>query len=148
MQKAMRASPASVSLRALLMVGAAAALIIVGLLAMHTFAGETAGHGAAGIAHSGSATMVEEGSEPASSFGGSSISCDGPCTVTEGQGHGHTDMVTACALALLAGLLLLLPPALAQRDGSLQHPLTFWQRIATGVISNAPSLTFLSISRT
>ncbi len=58
-------------------------------------------------------------------------------------------MLTACVLALLAGLLLLLPPTLIHGRGlPLHRAMSLVRWGATGVFPRAPSLTFLSISRT
>lgn len=142
MQVGVRATRPQLSLRALLMLGTAAVLIIVGLLGMHTFTAEPAGHGSSGVSHSTSAAAT------ADVDGGVAV-CDGPCHVTTGQGQGHDDMVTACVLALLTGLLLLAPPALARRYGLSLREVTKWLPWeATDALPRGPSLTVLSISRT
>lgn len=149
MHVAFRSARPQLSLRALLMLGAATLMVIVGLLAMHTFTAEPAGHGSPGLPHSASAAGHEHVSDVMGSADSVVAACDGPCHVSTGHGQGHNDMLTACVLALLAGLLLLLPPMLLYGRGLPLHRvmcLTRWD--ATGVLPRAPSLTFLSISRT
>lgn len=143
MHVAFRSARPQLSLRALLMLGAATLMVIVGLLAMHTFTAEPAGHGSPGLTHSTSAA----GDEHAPDVMGTA--CDGPCHVSTGPDQGHNDMLTACVLALLAGLLLLLPPTLIRGRGlPLHRAMSLVRWGATGVFPRAPSLTFLSISRT
>lgn len=148
MQVTVRATSPQLSLRTLLMLGTAAVLIIVGLLGMHTFTAEPAGHGSSGVTHSAS-TVAHVPDATASLDDGGAAACDGPCHVTTGQGQGHDDMVTACVLALLAGLLLLVPPTFARRSGISLREVTSWLRWeATDALPRGPSLTVLSISRT
>lgn len=149
MHVAFRSARPQPSLRALLMLGAATLMVIVGLLAMHTFTAEPAGHGSPGLTHSASVAGDEHVTDVMGSPDTVDATCDGPCHVSTGHGQGHNDMLTACVLALVAGLLLLLPPMLFHGRGLPLHglmSLTRWD--ATGVLPRAPSLTFLSISRT
>ncbi len=146
---AFRSARPQLSLRAVLMLGAATLMVIVGLLAMHTFTAEPAGHGSPGLTHSTSAAGAEHAPDVMGSPDSVGAACDGPCHVSTGPGQGHDDMLTACVLALLAGLLLLLPPTLIQGRGLPLHrgmSLVRWD--AAGALPRAPSLTFLSISRT
>lgn len=147
MQVGVRTTRPQLSLRALLMLGTAAVLIIVGLLAMHTFTAEPAGHGSSGVTHSASAASHDPGTTAI--LDGGVAACDGPCHVTTGQGQGHDNMMAACVLALLAGLLLLVPPTLARRHGFSLREVTSWLPWeATDALPRGPSLTVLSISRT
>ncbi|WP_431522605.1 DUF6153 family protein [Microbacterium esteraromaticum] len=131
------------------MLGTAAALIIVGLLAMHTFTGKPAGHGSPGISHAASTAADGRSQNAMASVDRDAAACIGSCHVSTGQGQGHDDMVTACVLALLAGLLLLVPPTLARRHGVSLRELTSWLPWeATDALPRGPSLTVLSISRT
>lgn len=149
MHVAFRSARPQLSLRALLMLGAATLMVIVGLLAMHTFTAEPAGHGSPGLTHSTSSAGDEHVTDVMGSPDSADTACDGPCHVSTGTGQGHNDMLAACVLALLAGLLLLLPPTLVHGRGLPLHRVTIpvrWD--ATGVLPRAPLLTFLSISRT
>lgn len=149
MHVAFRSARSQLSLRALLMLGAATLMVIVGLLAMHTFTAEPAGHGSPGLAHSASVAGDEHAADVTGSTDPVDIACDGLCHVSTGPGQGHDDMLMACVLALLAGFLLLLPPMLIHGRGLLLHRVMSLMRWdATGVLPRAPSLTFLSISRT
>ena len=148
MHLAFRSARPQLSLRALLMLGAATLMVIVGLLAMHTFTADPAGHGAPGLSHSASAAG---GDHLTATVGADSagISCDGPCHTMTGPAQSDHDMLTACVLALLAGLLLLLPPALGRGRGvNLQRFMSRVRWNTSGVLPRAPSLTFLSIRRT
>ncbi len=147
MHVAVRGARPQLSLRALLMLGGATLMVIVGLLAMHTFTSEPAGHGSVGLTHS--AAGEEHATVAASTVASESTACEGACHVSTGHGQGHNEMLIACVLALLAGLLLLLPPILIHRHGLPPHrgvSLVRWEAI--GILPRAPSLTFLSISRT
>ena len=147
MHVAVRGERPQLSLRALLILGGATLMVIVGLVAMHTFTSEPAGHGSVGLTHS--AAGEEPATVAASTVASESTACEGACHVSIGHGQGHNEMLTACVLALLAGLLLLLPPILIQRHGLPLHravSLVRWEAI--GILPRAPSLTFLSISRT
>lgn len=147
MHVAVRGARPQLSLRALLMLGGATLMVIVGLLAMHTFTSEPAGHGSVGLTHS--AAGEEHATAAASTVASESTACEGACHVNTGHGQGHNEMLTACVLALLAGLLLLLPPILIHRHRLPPHravSLVRWEAI--GIPPRAPSLTILSISRT
>lgn len=138
------------SLRTALLLAGAVLMIIVGLLGMHTFSSEATGHGTTVGAHSSTAvdhaTHVD-GHIDASAGSALSATCDDACVT--GSTGGHSDMLSACILALLAGLLLLLRPLFAHRLSSPLRVLMSRLRPAAGAtLSRAPSLTFLSISRT
>ncbi|GGD76207.1 DUF6153 family protein [Microbacterium murale] len=142
------------SLRTALLLASAVLMIIVGLLGMHTFSSNAVGHGTAVGAHSSSAadhaTHIAGQADAiavSSATTAEPIVCDDACMT--GSTGGHSDMLSACILALLAGLFLLLRPLFAQRLSpplrvlmSRRHP------AVETTLSRAPSLTFLSISRT
>ncbi len=129
------------------MLAGATLMIIVGLLGMHTFSADPAGHGAAIPAHSVSAVDDTAPMTAATVADGHASPCDDACMT--GEAGGHSDMTRACILALLAGLLLLLRPFLAHRLGPPLRLLTSRLRLDVGhTLNRAPSLTFLSISRT
>ena len=146
-------------LRMALLLAGAALMIIVGLLGMHTFSSEVAGHGTTVGAHAATtvnhATPVDDHAEASA---GSVLSvdsvlsevpdrCDDVCMTRSTDGH--SDMLSACILALLAGLLLLLRPPFVHRLSPLQRVWVSRLRpAARNMVNGAPSLTFLSISRT
>lgn len=134
------------SLRAVFVLAGAALMIIVGLLGMHTFSIDPAGHATASTAHAVTTdTLAQSIAAPATDAHTSP--CHEACTM--GSGNGHSDMATACVLALLAGLLLLLRPLVLRRFGAPPQTLTSMLRTTVDrALSRAPSLTFLSISRT
>lgn len=164
--------------RALLLLAATTVLLIAGLLGMHSLSGTGSSH-AAGLEHGGAVLAVGDaspashgshdaplahgshdaplalGSHDASASPGShsaAAHCDDGCAAAA-PGHvpdspGHAG-IAACVLALLAGLILLLPPASSARAGAsmiVRWPAT----AATAARPSAPppSLTLLSISRT
>ncbi len=141
------------SLRTALLLASAVLMIIVGLLGMHTFSSNAVGHGTAVGAHSSSAvdqaTPIAGHTDAvaASATSAEPTVCDDACMT--GSTGGRSNMLSACILALFAGLLLLLRPLFAQR---LSPPLmVLMSRLRPEVedtLSRAPSLTFLSISRT
>ena len=136
------------SLRTVLLLAGAVIMIIVGLLGMHTFSADAAGHGAPG-AQSASTSITPDHADAmvAPSETGHTAPCDDVCLT--GSGGGHSEMMTACVLALLAGLLLLIRPLLVDRLGSPLMVLVSALQVRAGrVRSRAPSLIFLSISRT
>lgn len=138
------------SLRTALLLAGSVLMIIVGLLGMHTFSSEAAGHGTTVGAHS--STAVDHathagGHTAATALSAESAPCDDACMT--GSPSGHSDMLSACILALLAGLLLLLRPLFAHRLSPPLRVLMSRLRPLVGTnLSRAPSLTFLSISRT
>lgn len=141
------------SLRTALLLAGAVLMIIVGLLGMHTFSSEAAGHGTTVGAHSSStvdhATPADSHSDAVAATASSAelAPCDDACMT--GSTGGHSGMLSACILALLAGLLLLLRPLFAYRLSPPLRVLMSRLRPTVGdTLSRAPSLTFLSISRT
>lgn len=146
MQITLRIARQQLSLRALLLIAGAALMIIVGLLGMHTFSADSAGHDAH---HSATVSTATDHSAPmaATSDTSGAIACDDTCLM--GTGQSHSDMVTACVLALLAGLLLLFRPMLLEHLGPPLQALVSSLRLrAVSVMPRTPSLIFLSISRT
>lgn len=146
MQVEYRGVHTPVCLRTALLCVGAALLIIVGLLGMHTLSADSGSHGAAVSTH---LTHAVDLPHPlaASTAEGHASSCDEACM--NGSAGGHSGMDTACILALLAGLLILLRPLLGRRLGPQPHLLTSRLRLNIGrTLNRAPSLTFLSISRT
>lgn len=136
------------SMHALLLLGGAVLMIIVGLLGMHTLSAEAAGHGTASISHAAVATEQPE-SGTTVALSGTSTECNALCHANTEPGHGQMDMATACVLALLAGILLLAPPILLHRFGPLLWSTTsLWHLTSTSVLPRPPSLVVLSISRT
>ena len=134
------------SLHATLALAGAAVMIIMGLLGMHTFNSEAAGHGAAGPAATAS-TVHHSSSMGAPSGAGHGSPCDDTCVT--GSGGEHSDMMSACVLALLAGLLLFFRPLLVRRIGPSLQMLVASLRLPAGrALPRPPSLTLLSISRT
>lgn len=137
-------------MRGLFLLAGIVFLLIAGLLGMHTFTADTAGHGTAAVSQ---ATTVlnhdAERSSTAAAGSDSSIRCDDACHMSVQPGHGHTDMVDACVLALLVGVLLLIPPMLWYRLSPLVRlTASSWRLVATTLLPRPPSLIFLSISRT
>lgn len=146
MHVALHSVRAGLSLRMLLTLGAIATLIIVGLLGLHTFTGESATHtvvGASGSVADSNPVAVAVGHEEGQ------ILCDALCQSGAAKWPTHDDLVMACVLAVLAGLLLLLlPRPLLCRIPIVhrQHP----RSMDSGArnLPRAPSLVVLSISRT
>lgn len=135
-------------MRALLVLGGAVLMIIVGLLGMHTFSAEAAGHGTASITHPVVATEHSE-SGTTGALSGTSAECNAICHANTEPGHGQMDMTTACVLALLVGILLLAPPILLYGFGPLVWgTASSWRLLSTSVLPRAPSLIVLSLSRT
>lgn len=148
----------SLSARSLLMLAAVVALLIAGLLGMHVLGGSAGSHGAHGAgpgsaaigaavehAPDGAAAAHAHAAEAASAA--KAAPCLGDC-VDAPLAPGHAELM-ACVLALLAGLIVLVPP------GSLGRS---WMRVAmlpapsdasaVLLVPPPPSLTLLSISRT
>lgn len=143
---ALRVTRQHQSLRALLLIVGAALMIIVGLLGMHTFSADPAGHDTHHSAPASTATD-HSASMAATSETTSTVPCDDACLM--GTGQSHSDMATACILALLAGLLLLVRPMLLEHLGPPLQALASSLRLrAVSILPRTPSLIFLSISRT
>ncbi|MBX3195137.1 DUF6153 family protein [Leucobacter sp.] len=136
------------STRILFILCGAVLLIIVGLLGMHTFSSEAAGHGTASVSHSAVASNHSEAGV-AGTLSDPSAECSGTCQPSTSPAPEHQEMVTACVLALLVGILLLAPPVLLHRFGSvLWRPAGLWLLMSTSILPREPSLITLSISRT
>ncbi|MFJ4044190.1 DUF6153 family protein [Microbacterium sp. NPDC089987] len=152
MNVARRGLRPQISLRGALLLATAALTIIVGLLGMHTFTADAAGHRTAAPAHAVSEnSMHSSGNAQSDGTAAPATSglavCDDACM--SGPAGGHADMITACVLALLAGLVLLLRPGFSYRLGPpLMSILPRLRPGAARTLSRAPSLTLLSISRT
>lgn len=133
------------SLHTLPVLVGAVLMIIVGLLGMHIFSTEGAVYETTSINHVSAAT--ENGTTGALSD--TSAECNTICHVSTGPGHGHLDVVNACVLALLVGMLLLAPPVFLYRFGPLLWgTASLWCLTITSVLPRAPCLNFLSINRT
>ncbi|MGV9194384.1 hypothetical protein ACQ143_08570 [Microbacterium sp. MC2] len=134
------------SLRALVLFGATVTLIIVGLLALHTFTAESATHtvvGATSPVPDTNPIVVTTGSDEAQ------IACDAPCESSAAKWPAHDDLLMACVLAVLAGFLLLALPRPVLRRIPVVHDLHPRSRdFGTPHMPEAPSLVVLSISRT
>jgi len=144
MHNTRRALLARPSLHALIALGGSALVIIVGLLGMHTLNAASSGHGAAPSHHAAVVTTHLETETGETLLG---TECDAGCHANTVPGH--EDMMTACVLALLVGMLFLAPPTLLQRFGALPTATAnFWRFSSTSVLPRPPSLLVLSISRT
>ena len=136
------------SMRAIFVLGGTVLMVIVGLLGMHTFSAESTRHGTASISHAAVATIYPD-SGISEAISGTSTECNTACNVSTDPGRDPLDMVNGCVLALLIGVLLLAPPILKHwLSPLLWNSARLWHLTATSVIPRAPSLTFLSISRT
>lgn len=143
-----------IPVRNLLLVVGAVFMIIAGLLGMHTLSAGTLGHGA----HAGSQAQVlsaefapSSGMETGVVGSGATHTsgCDGDCEGSPAQPVGHSELVMACALALLIAFSLLLPVA-AVYFARISLTSTFsslWLKYASR-LPHPPSLIVLSISRT
>ena len=132
----------STSLRRLIPFAIATALLIAGLLGMHTFTAAPGGHSAVSAAHT--THSVEHVSGTASTE--NAADCDGTCLTAPA---GHDEMQTACVLALLFGLLLVIAPALRYRlTPTLQLASVSARWRSRSARPHPPSLIVLSISRT
>lgn len=142
------------SVRTLLLAISAVLMIIVGLLGMHTFSAGAFGHGAhAGMQDSIIAAEMTvsatAGSPPAGATGVQSAECDGDCESSDTQPIGHSELMMACALALLVIFSFLLP-AVAMYVARIKFAIscsTLWLKYSSR-LSHPPSLIVLSISRT
>lgn len=143
-----------ISVRTLLLGISAVLMIIVGLLGMHTFSAGAFGHGAhAGIQDSTiAAEMTVSASSDTTPAGATvvqSAGCDGDCESSSTQPIGHSELMMACALALLVIFSFLLP-AVAMYMARLTFATTFstlWLKYSSR-LPHPPSLIVLSISRT
>ena len=145
----------SLPVRSLVMLASVVVLLITGLLGMHVpegiAGGHSTGHGrvaiGAPVEHAaGSAATHAHAAEAAPAS--TAASCTGDCLDSAPLAPGHAELM-ACVLALLAGLILLVPPGRAGR--SWIRPVALAVRTdASAVLLMPPprSLTLLSISRT
>ncbi|MEV8250900.1 DUF6153 family protein [Microbacterium sp. NPDC076768] len=134
------------SLRSLLLLAGAVFVIIVGLLGMHVLSAGSMGHHTVSAEHS--ATTVSSLKPVTTPISDAHTSpCDETCVI--GSEGAHLGMVTGCVLALLVGLLLLLRPLLLLRFRAAPRGFVFSLRATVDrAFTQAPSLIFLSISRT
>lgn len=136
-------------MRCVLFGGLLVAAILVGLLAMHTLNlhGTPAAHAPAAISASASdavgahhvAAGTPESSGTASDLGPACADCGGGA---------HLGMAMACVLALLLVLLVLVPPRLLPGWMHTAPRPLLTERFVDRLLSRAPSLHVLCISRT
>ncbi len=134
------------SMTRLLTLGAAAVLIIVGLLALHTLGAESPAH--AGIV--APASLDDSGKPAGTPASNQSLGqCGESCQAVGAEWPLDQDTVIACVLALLSGLLVLLAPRLSlyRIAAACMTAATFAASRSSGY-QRAPSLIALSISRT
>lgn len=118
----------------LLLLCATVVLLIVGLLGMHALSGGSS-HGTGAEPGAALTSIATHDSHPSEA----PHAPDAP---------GHVGL-TACVLALLAGLLLLVPPAPGRRaSATVTVPWSVRGASAARLFLPPPSLTLLSISRT
>lgn len=133
--------------RYVLVGGVLVAAVIVGLLAMHTLNlhGTTSAHAPAAI----SISVTDSAHHSASGMheSGGSASDLGPACTDCGT-NGHLGMAMACVLALLLILIVLVPPRLLPRWMHAVSRSVLRIDAAPRVMSRAPSLHVLCISRT
>lgn len=156
MQRLQRGLGDPSAVRPLLVLLSVVLMVIVGLLGMHTLSAGSANHGASTAGH-GKTTLIDApassehlGAGTSSSANANSATCDDICQKSASQPLQHTDMMMACALALIVSLIFLLPIAAMYRiridqgqprflGRQLKHP---------SMRPRPPSLIVLSISRT
>lgn len=143
------------SARALLMLIVTVSLLIVGLLGMHALSGSgghTSGHGGVAIAvdpqHEPAAVSQHAQHEHRAS-GPEAADCSSTCEHDAPAAPGHAELA-ACVLALLAGLIVLVPPARVARWSAAETAMPRAPAVVSAVllVPPPPSLTLLSISRT
>jgi hypothetical protein len=119
-----------------------AALVVLGLLGMHTL---STGHGDTGLATVAAAehSHAHAGAESAATAVDTEVGC-----VDCGAGHDHSAMMLACALALMVAMILIGRVGRAMRHH--RHPILVIGDDRPPVESSPrpPSLVELSISRT
>ncbi len=145
--------------RALLVFAGIVVLLIAGLLGMHVLggaAGGHAGHGASSVAletgsispaeHTTHLATAQHGHETASLT--KAAACPSTCGDDSPLAPGHAELM-ACVLALLVGLLVLVPPTPTRGSwASIVLALARIDASAVLLVPPTPSLTLLSISRT
>jgi hypothetical protein len=134
------------SLRTVLTLGATVTLVIVGLLALHTFTAESGTHTVVGAAHS----AVDSGLVAAADGQGEGqIACEALCASSAENWPAHDDLLMACILAVLASfLLVVLPRPLLRRIPVVHRPPSRSVDRGARNLPVALSLVALSISRT
>lgn len=136
-------------LRRVMLGGLLVAAVVLGLLAMHTLNlhGTPAAHAPAAISVSTSdAVGAHHGAAGSHESGGAASDLGGTCT--DCGGGDHLGMAMACVLALLLVLLVLVPPRLLPGwMHTVPRPLLV-ERFIDRLLSRAPSLHVLCISRT
>ncbi|ROR65353.1 hypothetical protein EDD26_0719 [Agrococcus jenensis] len=154
----------ALSARTLLLLGATVVLLITGLLGMHALGGSAGGHGSghaiaghadvgqssaaitAGDDHGSHAAPAHHAQDAAAAARASG--CTDACAADGPAAPGHSELM-ACVLALLAGLLVLVPPArLGIPWASIVNIPTSADASAARAEPPTPSLILLSISRT
>lgn len=145
--------------RNLLSIAAMVLMVIVGLLGMHTLSAGASGHGTMMPAqhHNTVTAHVAVSSDPAPVHHGAPVSTpqlsmaafDVGAATDTGMPVSHDEMLLACVLALLVGLVLFFAPQLM---GGVFRPVAHRAAISrlagTSIRPRPPSLIFLSISRT
>lgn len=141
--------------RALLVAITAVLMVIVGLVGMHTLSAGSTNPGLSVGSHGTVLPLspsipadIESGTPER--VEGSAAACDDTCKVSDPQPLHHTDVMIACALALLVGFILLFPILLMYRAQMIPRKSIF---VSTHLKQHAllprpPSLIVLSISRT
>ncbi|MGK0721381.1 DUF6153 family protein [Leucobacter sp. W1478] len=130
-------------------------MVIVGLVGMHTLSAGSISHGTNTGNHG---TVVPTSSSvPAhldagtlESVKGSPGTCDDACKMSDPQPLHHTDVMMACALALLVGFIFLFPVFLMYRTRMIPRKSLFVSIYLRhhSLLPRPPSLIVLSISRT
>ena len=89
--------------------------VVLGLLGMHTFSADPVGHGPGLVSHAVEAADAAHDSPlSAATHGEPGSPAQGLSSAAQPE-PSHSGMVMTCVLALLAGLLLVIRPSLAQR---------------------------------
>ena len=89
--------------------------VVLGLLGMHTFSADPVGHGPGLVSHAVEAADAAHDSPlSAATHGEPGSPAQGVSSAAQPE-PSHSGMVMTCVLALLAGLLLVIRPSLAQR---------------------------------
>lgn len=155
MRRLQRSTSDPSSARPLIVVLSAVLMVIIGLLGMHTLSAGSTSHGTSTGSH-GTASLLDasaSGHVDADKRGSVEVysrTCDDNCQSSTPQPLHHTDVMMACALALLVGFSFLLPIAAMYRTRMSQGQLSFVsnQLRHLSPLPRPPSLIVLSISRT
>lgn len=133
--------------RTLLTLGVAVLLIIVGLLALHTFTTEAGT--STGIETSASVASNQQAAGSPAAAGQEQSVCSGPCEASPMQSTTHDNFVMGCILALLAGLLLVAIPGFARHHiFDVHHRPSRLTDSRARALPRSLSVISLSISRT